>query len=137
MSRIRMPLVPLALLCCASIAGAQRTGGSPASPGRLDSHVGTNATSGGSWNGTPSKWGGSPVRSQAESRVRAAYVIPSSVYTPVAAAAPAPVEVTYVVDTVFVAPPASPAGMRVVRPSRPQPELTVMDVYRQQRFKRP
>jgi hypothetical protein len=65
------------------------------------------------------------------------YVIPPDAYFPVAIAAPAPVTVTYVIDTVYMAASPSPVDMRVVRSGRPEPQLTAMDVYRQQRFKQP
>ena len=137
MSRIRLPLLPLALLLTASTAGAQRSGGSPTSAGQQVSHVETRPATGGSWNGTASKWGGSPVQVPRSPRVRPSYMIPVNAYNPAAVAAPAPVAVSYVVDTVFVVPPASPVDMKVVKSGRSEPELTAMDVYRQQRFKKP
>jgi hypothetical protein len=137
MTRFRLVMIPLALVAAAGPAGAQRWGGSPASAGRHDSPVETKPATGGSWNGTASRWGGSPVRSEAEPRVRTVYVIPPDAYIPVAIAAPAPVTVTYVIDTVYTAAFPSPVDMKVVTSSRPEPQLTAMDVYRQQRFKQP
>lgn len=140
MSKFRVPLVPfvpLALLLTANVAGAQRSGGSPASAGQQGSHVETRPATGGSWNGTASKWGGSPVQVPRSPRTRAVYVFPAEAYNPAAVAVPAPVPATYVVDTVFMVPPASPVDMKVVGSGHREPELTAMDVYRQQRFKKP
>jgi hypothetical protein len=64
------------------------------------------------------------------------YVIPYA-FIPVAVAAPTPVPVTYVIDTVYTAASPSPVDMKVVKSGRPEPELTAMDVYRQQRFRKP
>lgn len=136
MKRIRLVIVSLALLAAAGPAGAQRWGGSTPSTDRHSSAVETKQATGGSWNGTASKWGGSPVRSEAEPRARTVYVIPYA-FIPVAAAAPTPVPVTYVIDTVYTAASPSPVDMKVVKTGRPEPELTAMDVYRQQRFRKP
>jgi hypothetical protein len=137
MSKFRIPLVSLALLLTASVAGAQRWGGSPPSTERHGVAVEAKQAIGGSWNGTASQWGGSPARRETEHRARAGFGIPSYAYFPFAMAAPAAVPVTYLVDTVFVAPQTSPVALNIVAPSRPAPELTAMDVYRQQRFKKP
>ena len=137
MTRFRLVMIPLALVAAAGPAGAQRWGGSPNPAGQRGSAVETRQATAGSWNDIASKWGGSPVRSEAEPRARAVYVIPPDAYFPVAIAAPAPVTVTYVIDTVYMAASPSPVDMRVVRSGRPEPQLTAMDVYRQQRFKQP
>ena len=136
MTRFRLVIVSLALLTAAGTASAQRWGGSPKPAGQHGSTVETRQATIGSWNSTASKWGGSPVRSEAEPRARTVYVIPYA-FIPVAVAAPTPVPVTYVIDTVYTAASPSPVDMKVVKSGRPEPELTAMDVYRQQRFRKP
>jgi hypothetical protein len=134
-------LILAALVAVVAPAGAQRWGGSPATA--ADKHTSSpqaHQAGGGSWNGTPSKWGGSPVQLAAESRTRLVYVIPASAYIPGAVAAPAPVPVTYVVDSVYTSyttASASPVDMKVVSSGRAQSQETTMDVYRQQRFAKP
>ena len=138
MKRFRLVMIPLALAAAAGSAGAQRWGGSPAPAGRHASNVEPRQTTGVTWNGTVSKWGGSPVRDTDARRLRPVHVIPLDAYFPFAVDAPAPV--TYMVDTVYTvytAVPANAVEMKVVTSSRPEPELTAMDVYRQQRFRNP
>lgn len=135
MTRFRLMFVSIALLALAGSAGAQRWGGSPSSSSaKGGSSAQVHQAGGGSWNGSVSKWGGSPVQPAGNPRAQLVYVIPMNAYLPAAVAAPAPVPVTYVVDTVYSAAPANPVAMQVVAPSRAKPQLTTMEVYRQQRF---
>jgi hypothetical protein len=136
MLRFRLLVVPLALVLSTNPALAQRWGGSPPSASTKPAAQ-VKAASGGAWNGTASKWGGSPVQSPATSQLRIVYVIPQTVYIPVATAAPAPDPSSYVVDTVYSS-QTSPVEMRVVRSVRAESQPTTMDVYRQQaRFAKP
>ena len=138
MTRVRMMLVPVALLLAAGSARAQHWGGhSSSAADKHDASAETKHASGGAWNGTASQWGGSPVQARAASRVRLQFVIPANAYIPVAVAAAAPVAVTYVVDTVYAPAPAGAVEMRVVTSRHEPRERTTMDVYREQRFGKP
>jgi hypothetical protein len=139
MPRLRILSIPVALLIAVSPASAQYRGG--AAPTSGASHAGAAAVrqaAGGSWNGTASKWGGSPVQRQVERRERRerlVYVLPFATYMPVAVTAPAPIAVTYVVDTVYAAAP--PVQMQIVTSGHEPRELTTLEVYRlQPRFQK-
>jgi hypothetical protein len=139
MMKYQLLSVSLALASVAGSASAQRWGGSATS---TDKHgapppAAHEASAGGSWNGTASKWGGSPVVTPAAMHARTAYQIPLNAYFPVAETAPVQVPVTYVVDTVYVAAAQSPVDMQVVTSRRAPAQQTTMDVYRQQRFGKP
>ena len=138
MTRLRV-LIVLAAFTAAVPVQAQRWGGSPVpESGRGSSageshHAATTATAG---NGTVSQWGGSPVEHHEHNRDRAIVVFPTDAYIPMAVAAPAPVPVTYVHDTVYTVVQQAPVQMQVVNSRGEQPTPTTMDVYRQQaRFK--
>ena len=121
----------------AGSAQAQRWGGSPRPAAAGRQSAGARATAGGSWNGTVSKWGGSPVQPGRDARTQCAEAIPWGVVIPRAVAAPAPVPATYAADTSFAA-GSGPVEMRVVH-EHPEPrQLTTIEVYRlQPRFQRP
>lgn len=143
MPRFHAALIPAALFAFAGTAHAQRWGGSPAptsvarSSAAQPRQVQANA---GSWNGTVSKWGGSPVQQRAAVRPRVLYAGQvGGYYIPVPiAAVPA---VTYAADT--TCPPATvdatqPVEMQVISSSREPRELTTIEVYRlQPRFQKP
>jgi hypothetical protein len=140
--------VPAALLFAASVAGAQH------SPGGAGGHGSTPAArpSGGhgstpaahpagtthpvaaaSWNGTPSKWGGSPPERSRDAQ-RARYNQPIT-YIPIAVAAPDPVPAS--ADPCPPAPDAS-VEMPVITNRHEERQLTTIEVYRlQPRFQKP
>jgi hypothetical protein len=136
MSRLRLLSIPLALLVVANTARAQHEGGARSSSAAKPSAE-VHQASGGSWNGTASKWGGSPVQAPANTRARIVYVVPATVYVPAVVAAPAPVADSYVVDTVY-ATTSTPVEMRVITSNHEPRQLTTIEVYRlQPRFQKP
>jgi hypothetical protein len=135
MTRFQLLSIPLALFAVAGTAGAQRWGGSPASTSARPAGQVTQA-SGGSWNGTASQWGGSPIQQPVQRQAQGGYIVQTGAYIPVVVAAPAPIPVTYVVDTVYAQ--AAPVEMKVVSSGPAKTQPSTMDVYRQQaRFQKP
>jgi hypothetical protein len=134
MTRLRALLV-LAAFIAAVPVHAQRWGGSPVqesgrgSPAAGNHHAAPATAAG---NGTVSQWGGSPVEHHEHDRDRALFVFPRAAYIPMAVAAPAPVPVTYVHDTVYTEVQQAPVQMQVVNSRGERPTPTTMDVYRQQ-----
>jgi hypothetical protein len=134
MSRLRILSVPLALLVAVNAARAQHEGGARSSSTAKPSAE-VHQASGGSWSGTASKWGGSPVQAPA-TRARIVYVVPVAVYVP-AVVAPVPVADSYAVDTVY-ATASTPVEMRVITSNHEPRQLTTIEVYRlQPRFQKP
>ncbi len=132
MTKFQLLSIPLALLAAAGTAGAQHWGGSPTSSSAKPAAQ-VNQASGGSWNGTASKWGGSPIQQPMQRQAQVGYVVQTGAYIPVAVAAPAPVPVTYVVDTVYApAYAAAPVEMKVVTSGHTTSQPSTMDVYRRQ-----
>jgi hypothetical protein len=131
----RYHLVPIALLAAVSSAHAQHWGGSPSSTASKPAAEVHQASSG-SWNGTASKWGGSPVEHRAESRERPGSFGQANAYIPATVSTPAYLPVTYAADSACTTPIAGPAQMQVViRETRP---LTTIESYRlQPRFQKP
>jgi hypothetical protein len=142
MARFQAMLVPVALLVMASSARAQRWGGSPPAAARAhaspaEAHQ-LAQSSGGAWNGTASKWGGSPVQSRATVRVRGSYPGDGNAYIPVAIAIPATAPMTYAADTACAAAATEPVEMQVVTSTHEARQLTTIEVYRlQPRFQKP
>jgi hypothetical protein len=89
------------------------------------------------WNGTPSKWGGSPPASSRENdRGQPGYAGQTGAYIPVAVAAPYPVAAP--VDTACTRAPQASVEMPVVTTHREERQLTTIEVYRlQARFQKP
>jgi hypothetical protein len=86
------------------------------------------------WNGTPSKWGGSPPERSHEGQ-RARFNQPVA-YIPIAVAAPEPVP-AYPEAAAAPAPAAS-VQMPIVTTAREDRQLTTIEVYRlQPRFQKP
>ncbi len=135
MLRFRFLLVPVALLAGASAAHAQyRSVSAAAAPARTAPNAQVHQASGGSWNGTASKWGGSPVESRHESRGGIGYGNQTIAYIPVVVAVPVAV---YAADTACT-PQAAPVDMQVVTSNHDERQLTRLEVYRlQPRFQKP
>ena len=144
MIRFRAVSVVAGLFVAAAPAFAQQWGGSGAASPRSragaaeprGSSGAVQSASGGTWDGRQPTWGGSPPVAPAPSRMRGVYLRPYY-FIPMAVAAPAPVPAPVIVDTVYVAAAANPFEANVAPPSPPARELTTMEVYRQQRFRRP
>jgi hypothetical protein len=157
----RLPVAAaVALMCSASAVSsaqqsshgtsARRAGASSSASQQVEAPT----ASGGAWSGRASKWGGSPiVATQRQSVAQSVYLLPMQGYLQAAVPVPQPVA-GYAPDTVYVpygvpyspsAPPAAappgttpgtaPVDMPILT-SRTTPQLTTMDVYRQQRFAR-
>jgi hypothetical protein len=128
-----------ALVLTAPSAHAQRWGGG-SRMGREGSseprQQAAHALSAASSNGTPSKWGGSPVDSRGDARFRERGERGMNAYIPVAVDAPAPVAVISSVN------PGCPQAdgsveMPVITTQHEQRQLTTIEVYRlQPRFQR-
>ena len=139
MTRFRIAFVLVALVVITGSARAQRWGGgdSRGSGGHASPSSNRQAAPP-AWNGTVSKWGGSPAESREHRHQFSGYLMPLDAYIPDAVAAPAPVPPTYYVDTVYAPSRAAPVQMPVVTSEREAPTPTTMDVYRQQaRFRKP
>ena len=139
MKRFRLVMIPLALVAAAGSAGAQRWGGSPApsGPARLERGAEAGRRRDVERHGLQvGRVSGSGHRCPALSpgaRDSAGCLLPGR-------GRRAGAVVAYVVDTVYTvytAVPANAVEMKAVTSRRPEPELTAMDVYRQQRFRNP
>ena len=154
MSTFRLLFVPLALVAVTAPARAQHRGGAASAPStqraaaqeqrgaREWRHSSPDAgTSGGAWTGQASKWGGSPPERFVQPFSPFAIPVPfvlDGAALPAAAPAVAP---TVVPGGVFVEPqPAAldPGAVQMqVIERHPPREMTTMDVYREQRFRKP
>jgi hypothetical protein len=143
MPRLHVLSIAVALVAATSSASAQyRGGGGNSSSARPAPANEVRQASGGAWNGTASKWGGSPVQSRNDGRNEArgavAYFGQTGAYTYGAIAASAPVPATnYAADTAC-APAAGPVQMQVVTSQHEDHVPTTLEVYRSQpRFQKP
>lgn len=143
MTRFRAILVPAALFVFAGTAHAQRWGGSPVAGSHSSPAASRQVApaTGGSLNGTVSKWGGSPVQQHSVVRPRVAYAGQGYGYAYIPVAVAAQPALTYAADT--TCPPAAvdetqPVEMQVVTSPHEQRQLTTIEVYRlQPRFQKP
>jgi hypothetical protein len=136
MLKLRTLSIPVALLAAASVAGAQHSTGGMTGHNTPPAARPTGTTphaAAASWNGTPSKWGGSPPERSHDGQ-RGRFNQPIA-YIPIAVAAPDPVPAY-----ADPCPPASDASveMPVVTTHHEERQLTTIEVYRlQPRFQRP
>jgi hypothetical protein len=137
MTRFHLLFVPAALALCASPVLAQHWGAAPAS-NTAKPAAEVHQASGGSWSGTASKWGGSPVQSQSDHRARNVNLIQGIAYYPAAVAAQVPVQAACA-DAVDAAATSSSVEMKVITSKHDEPrQLTTIEVYRlQPRFQKP
>ncbi|MFI5232688.1 MAG: hypothetical protein ACHQSE_09270 [Gemmatimonadales bacterium] len=153
MLRLRILSIPAALLFAASTAStasAQRwSAGSTSQTARTappaahaQPAAGHRANSGpaaaaASWNGVPSKWGGSPPERRHDGdREQRGFRGQRGAYIPIAVAAPYPVPAA--VDTACASAPDASVEMPVVTTHHEERQLTTIEVYRlQPRFQKP
>lgn len=141
--RTRPALVTAALVLSAAVAGAQRPPAASAShtapPAAHQPRASLPRGAAAAWNGTPSKWGGSPPeRSHDRQRFSGqpgAY-IPIAVYTPYPVDAPYPESAPQ--DTSYAPAPDASVQMPVITTPHAERQLTTIEVYRlQPRFQKP
>ena len=140
MLRSRVLFVPAALLLATGVAGAQRSPGSPGSHGSPPAARPTGAVPhvrAAAWNGTPSKWGGSPPERRHDGdRGQRGFAGQPGAYIPIAVAAPYPVPAA--ADTACSPAPGGSVEMPVVTTRHEERQLTTIEVYRlQPRFQKP
>ncbi len=129
----RMLFVPAALLLT-RLAGAQKPSVAPVTHAPVAALPKGAAAA---WNGTPSKWGGSPpAQSHERDRAQRGFAGQTGAYIPIAVAAPYPVPAP--VDTACAHAPEASVEMPVITTRREGRQLTTIEVYRlQPRFQRP